>query len=251
MKKILIVPIIVIISLIAFFFPKNAGFTCGFCAGPPSISRTEYGCIGFKVDIPPGLGCMDCGTSITCFGIVTQEKKCYTNLNGLVEVPNCKNPETWEEILAICNKGGVNCYGQAAMAAYKQNDLNKAIEFCNLIESKEFCLKSISNMALSENKVSEAETICLNLDKLKDLCIEGVAGKLAESNVDRGLNKCLEIQNTKEKDNCYHNIAVITRAINITKALEICNLIKEDTSVPPCKELIQNYCTIYPGSVSC
>src|SRR3989338_5287181 len=95
----ILISALIVLSVI-FFFPKNAGSTCGFCPGFPSIHRTEYGCIGIKLDINPG--CMDCGTRIVCLGIVTSNKKCYTNIKGtLVEVPSCKALSSWQEILSI------------------------------------------------------------------------------------------------------------------------------------------------------
>ena len=88
----IIILVIVTISLVAFFYPKNSGVTCGFCQTHPAIHRAEYGCIGFKQDIPPSRGCMDCGTNIICYGIATSEKDCYTYMNDfkkLTAVP-CK-----------------------------------------------------------------------------------------------------------------------------------------------------------------
>ena len=89
MKKTVIIAIIaiVIIALVTFLYPKNAGSTCGFCPSPPAIQRTEYGCIGFKQDLRPGPGCMDCGINIVCYGIVTAEKKCYTYMDGFEKPP--------------------------------------------------------------------------------------------------------------------------------------------------------------------
>ena len=85
-KRLIIIGIITIF-LIIIFLPKNAGETCGFCPPPPDIHRTEYGCIGFKQDVNPPFGCMDCGIRISCYGIVTSEKKCYTYPNGFNDTP--------------------------------------------------------------------------------------------------------------------------------------------------------------------
>lgn len=140
-KPLLIGALIVLAILVYFFFPKDAGGTCGFCPGSPNIDRTEYGCIGIKVDMEPGGQCIDCGTNIVCFGIVTSEKKCYTSFDGQrKEVPSCENPSTWQEILSLCP----DCYHQASYAAaFNQNDLTKATEICNSISSqtgKEICI---------------------------------------------------------------------------------------------------------------
>ncbi len=66
-----------ILILIMFFFPKNAGSTCGFC---PSLGiyKNEYDCFGLKYSYQPK-NCLDCGSRILCFGIVTGERKCYGN----------------------------------------------------------------------------------------------------------------------------------------------------------------------------
>lgn len=134
-KKIILIVIglIIILGIITFFIPKNSGGTCGFCPGPPYIVRTENTCIGFKYEKEPPKGCMDCGLRLMCIGIVMPHKKCYTySINdgvkiNFAEVPNCKNPETWQEALNICP----TCYMEAARLAYEANDLNKAIEICD------------------------------------------------------------------------------------------------------------------------
>ena len=54
----IVIVAVVVIAIIAFFYPKNAGSTCGFCPSPPAIQRTEYGCIGFKQEIHPDSGCI-------------------------------------------------------------------------------------------------------------------------------------------------------------------------------------------------
>ncbi len=87
-KKILIAIVVLIVMFLAgFFYPKDAGSTCGFCPPPPTVQRTEYGCIGFKQDVEPDPGCMDCGINIVCYGIVTGEKKCYTYMNDFDSPP--------------------------------------------------------------------------------------------------------------------------------------------------------------------
>jgi len=81
-------PIIVtLIILIVYFYPKEAGGTCGFCPSPPAVQRIEYGCIGFKQDMRPEQGCMDCGIRIVCYGLVTGEKKCYTYMHDFNNPP--------------------------------------------------------------------------------------------------------------------------------------------------------------------
>lgn len=245
-KTVLVILAILVAVLVYFFFPKDGGSTCGFCPGPPHIHRTEYGCIGFKYDYQPM--CIDCGTQILCFGIVTSDKKCYTYLHGLkeeaVEVPNCKNPETWEEILSICP----NCYFQASTAAYSQNDLIKAIEICNsgdTLKHKDECVLGIAGVALYKNNLEDAENICYNyLVDSKEICLRELAEKIAEFDVDEGENACGKIQTVRIRDNCYHNIAVIARQTNETRALELCEMMS--SRVEDCKDLIINYCTIYP-----
>ena len=247
MKKILIIVLIMLgLGLVYFFFPKDAGGTCGFCPEPPFIHRTEYGCIGIKQDISPGLGCMDCGTNIVCFGIVTSKKKCYTYIKGTpVEVPSCKMPSTWQEILSICP----DCYFQASGATYSQNDLPKAIEICGFVsstEQKDNCILEIARLAIDKNELDEAENICSNsLTSGKDTCFREIAEKIADSNIEESIVACKKIETVREQDNCYYNIAVKARQTNVTRALEICDMIKEDISIPPCKELIERYCEIY------
>ena len=89
MKKTIIIAIVAVavIAIVAFFYPKNAGGTCGFCQPPPAVQRTEYGCLGFKQEIRPGLGCADCGIEIVCYGIVASGKKCYTYMDGFENLP--------------------------------------------------------------------------------------------------------------------------------------------------------------------
>lgn len=246
MKKILIlILIILVLGLVYLFFPKNAGGTCGFCPGPPQISRTEYSCIGIKYDMHPGPGCLDCGIDILCFGIVTSEKKCYTHIKGTpVEVPSCKTPSTWQEILGICP----DCYSQASSAAYSQNDLSKAIEICGFLSPNEQknCVLGIARLAIDKNDLDEAENICSNsLTSGKDTCLREIAEKKADSDIEAGVAACKKVDTTREQDNCYHNIAVKARQTNVTRALEICDMIKEDISTPPCKELIEKYCKLY------
>ncbi|MBU3904558.1 MAG: hypothetical protein KJ906_00200 [Nanoarchaeota archaeon] len=245
-KLILILIIIILIPLIAFFYPKDAGGTCGFCPGPPHIQRTEYGCIGFKFDYYP-VGCLDCGTHIYCSGIVTSEKKCYTSIQGeQVEVPDCKNPETWGEILDICP----DCYMQASGVAYINDGLDKAIEICNMISDESLansCIKQKAQTAITNNNFDEAENVCNNYFEgyPKENCLQEIGTKMAETDVEAGVNFCNELI-TKAKDMCFHNIAVIARRSDEARALEICDMITEDTSTPPCREMIENYCNEYP-----
>src|SRR3989344_4448168 len=92
-KKIIIA--IIIISLAIFFFPKSAGGVCGGeCPSPPAVQRIEYDCIGIKKDAYPPPGCMDCGMRIVCYGIVTDDKKCFTYYDGSNNPPteiSCNN----------------------------------------------------------------------------------------------------------------------------------------------------------------
>jgi len=136
---ILIVSLIIILGATYFFIPKKAGNICGFCAGPPYIVKTENSCIGFRYEKQPPKECNDCGVTLMCVGVVTPWKKCYTysENNGVkinfAEVPNCKNPETWQEALNICPV----CYNEAAKLAYNADDLNKAIEICTSINDSD------------------------------------------------------------------------------------------------------------------
>lgn len=239
----IIVAAVLLISVAAFFFPKNAGNTDGFGSPPPAISRTEYGCIGFKQTYQQ-TNCDDCGASILCYGIVTPEKKCYTYIRGLVEVPNCKNPTTWQEILNLCP----NCMYEAANAAYNQNNLPKAAEICNSIygAGKNDCILGIARAAMYRDRLNDAENICNDLVVVsKDTCLRELAEKLAEKDTESGVGACERIEPGREKDNCFFNMAVKAREENVTRALEICGMIKEYISVPPCIELIERYCEIY------
>ena len=95
MKKFFLALIVfVVIVLFWVLFVKDAGYTCGFCPGPPAVQRTEFGCVGLKFDIEPAFGCMDCGIKVMCIGIVTDEKTCYTYLDGFKNKPtqiSCNN----------------------------------------------------------------------------------------------------------------------------------------------------------------
>ncbi len=148
---ILIVSIIIILGATYFFIPKKAGNICGFCPGPPYIVKTENSCIGFRYEKQPPRECNDCGVTLMCVGIVTPWKKChtYSENNGVkvnfAEVPNCKDPETWQEVLSICPA----CQNEAAKLAYNANDLNKAVEICGSIndsESKNNCYIALASL---------------------------------------------------------------------------------------------------------
>ncbi len=145
------------IALLAFFFPKSAGSTCGFCPGFPSIQRTEYECIGFLSESPAY--CLDCGMNIMCFGIVTSKKKCYTAVdNRAVEVPGCKNPTTSEEVLSLCPE----CFSQAAIkAVFPENNLPKAIEICSLAgDKRDNCLLKVLQLSSSSQIKKDGRMIC-------------------------------------------------------------------------------------------
>lgn len=88
MKKAVVFAIaaIITVALAAFFWPKDAGGTCGFCPSPPAVQRIEHGCLGFKHDILQS-DCSDCGIKVQCYGIATNDKKCYTYLNGSNNTP--------------------------------------------------------------------------------------------------------------------------------------------------------------------
>ncbi|MBI3036836.1 hypothetical protein HYY73_03755 [Candidatus Woesearchaeota archaeon] len=87
-KKTLAIAIaaIITVALAALFWPKDAGGTCGFCPSSPAVQRIEHGCLGFKHDIEPS-NCLDCGIKVQCYGIVTDDKTCYTYLNGFNNTP--------------------------------------------------------------------------------------------------------------------------------------------------------------------
>ena len=245
-KKYLIMLIIFIcLALIAFFFPKGAGSSCGFCPGPPSIQVTEYGCIGFRAHLKPIIPCMDCGPSIVCFGWVTPEKRCYTRVDGkAVEVPGCKNPTTSEEVLGMCPK----CLFFAAKTAlYPEEDLPKAIEICSSAtagKERDNCLMELISFSSSIQIQGYGERICtaMSMEGMEG-CKSRLAQEIALYDIDKALQTCGGLESGR--DNCYHNIAMTVRASNETRALEICDMIKEDTSSPPCKELIQKWCEIY------
>jgi len=92
MKKtnlISIIAIIIIIGLIAFFYPKDAGGgTCGMC-GPGQYKWEEYNCLGFDYVISGcsmhitdhlfgKIGqCTDAPTQLLCYGLVYGSEKCY------------------------------------------------------------------------------------------------------------------------------------------------------------------------------
>jgi hypothetical protein len=91
MKKILIgIVVVIAVTLVIFFYPKDAGGICGWCPST-GIHRTEYDCIGFKYEYKPQ--CPDCGIEIKCMGIVTGQKKYY----GVPE-----GSETTEEVEVPC-----------------------------------------------------------------------------------------------------------------------------------------------------
>jgi len=74
----IIVAGIAVLAVVAFFYPKPAGSSCGFCPMYPYPQVTEYGCNGFKQEVIPKQPCMDCGTSFVCYGITTPDKTCYS-----------------------------------------------------------------------------------------------------------------------------------------------------------------------------
>ncbi len=165
----------------------------------------------------------------------------------------CQEPRTWEEILRVCP----DCYFQASRAAYKQDNLSKAIELCDLITSKDFhgiddrenCLLNIARLMM-ENDTDKAVSFCSeHLDKRKGVCLREVAEEIAETDIEKALEICDCIVDDPSlgyspKDNCYHNIAVEAREMNESRALEICEMMSERSE--ECKELILRYHEIYP-----
>ncbi len=154
--------------LILFFFPKDAGSACGFCP-PFGVYRTEHGCIGFKQYIPPEPGCIDCGTSVKCFGIITAERKCYGRINA-------DAPETEKELpcdFAVrdiscssdsdCVAGGSCCHPQDCVNknyAYAYTEKN-----CKGIGCTEICMscpvcKCVNNLCAKVGTKSIEEGGC-------------------------------------------------------------------------------------------
>jgi len=83
----IILTVLVIVLLVCFFYPKEAGRgSCGMCA-PEQYKWTERDCFGFK-HVAAGcniLGfgsyCTDSPGKLLCYGIVYGEEKCYNRYN--------------------------------------------------------------------------------------------------------------------------------------------------------------------------
>lgn len=89
----LVLAAVVLLGAIAFFYPKPAGGTCGFCPPAPYPQREEYDCLGFKFD--EVRNCPDCGIIVHCAGIPYGEKKCYTypdSSSSKYEPVACRQP---------------------------------------------------------------------------------------------------------------------------------------------------------------
>ncbi len=177
----------------------------------------------------------------------------------------CQKPKTWEEFLRICpdikeNYLKNNCYISAALNAYEEVKLDKAIELCNIehfnksslsnpnIEEREFCLGEVGRKILEKNPDVIVDFCFENLDKLQSRCLKEAGETIAETDIESGVKICEKISIKYDGDNfqrdaCYHNIAVIARQTNETKALELCEMML--TRVEDCKDLIIKYCTIY------
>ena len=73
--------ILVIVLLIIFLYPKNAGYTYGGLVMKGSVLyREEYSCLGIKYQMRGGPffseQCADCGKNVYCVGIPLS-KTCY------------------------------------------------------------------------------------------------------------------------------------------------------------------------------
>jgi hypothetical protein len=240
-KKIIVFgSIILLLAIAMFFYPKNAGSTGGLVGPPPSIARTEFGCIGLKYDYYPK-GCVDCGTQIYCIGIVTKEKHCYTYMQKQkIEVPACKNPETSDEVLSICP----TCYQYAAFLAYnRENNLEKAISICayDNFSGSESCSYEIIDYLRVKNDTNGIELVCDGLKDTtsKNLCYLKLAEEISERRVDEALNFCKTIK-SGEVDRCYYAVGVYVGNFDKTKAAEICALIDNSSNfAESCKIMTQ------------
>ena len=228
MKKRNIFFIIFLILLICFFFPKSIGSNCGgWCPPPPYIQIKKSDCFGLEYGYYPK-GAMDASTKYYCFGIPSSEKKCYTYIGeNIVEVPNCKNPETWKEILDICP----TCYHQASEAAYKANNPTKAIEICNstkLSNERNHCFNILFGLAIEDNNTKFAENICYNYIKItshpnfKDECLEDLVSEFLDINLEKSSEICKKIDSSLNKRPCYL-VAKKIYKINSTEAINFCN----------------------------
>jgi len=243
---ILILIVIIIVPMAIFLYPKNAGSTCGFCPGAPSIVRTEYGCMGVKYDYYP-TGCMDCGTSILCSGIVTSEKKCYTYANKVkVEVPNCENPKTWQEVLDI----SPDFYIEAATFAYSAGEIEQAKTICKsraVSEEKVNCLSRLYMSAMAKGNDSEnAKEFCYALSDYNQTCLNELSRIIARSDIETSVDICKDIKDAISMNKCYYNAAMQAVNTNKTRALEICGMIDDAKKFnPTCEEYIESPST-YP-----
>jgi hypothetical protein len=104
-KLLFLIILVIIIGLLAFFYPKNVG---GPLCGPvcPSLGLTSFrqDCLGFKVRYT-----MIDGYSDNCYGLPIGERKCYgipydekSNFND--RELSCNYPCNDENIREICSK---------------------------------------------------------------------------------------------------------------------------------------------------
>ena len=226
------------------------------CCDCPSVYPKK------QVDDDPNLVVYESGKdyssimTVDCEGFMC--KPCPPPPLGAVCSNNtCQEPRTWEEILRVCP----DCYFQAAIAAYKQNNLSKAIELCDLVTSKDFygidkresCLLRIARLMMRKDTDETIKFCSEHLDKRKGGCLREVAEEIAKTDIEKALEVCGCIVDDPSlgyspKNNCYHNIAVKAREINESRALEICEMMSERAE--DCKDLILRYYEICPTSIT-
>lgn len=183
---------------------------------------------------------------ISCKNVICSP--CKPILGAVCSSNRCQEPQKWDEILRVC----ANCYIPAALAAYKDNNYQKATQLCELDSNKDECFLSVAREAMYKNKTTDALKLCREeVKERQGTCLRETAQEIAKADIEEGLKICREVQaDNLEKDNCFHNIAVTAREKgNTSQALNICQMMS--TGVEDCKDLINRYCDIYPQYPGC
>jgi hypothetical protein len=183
---------------------------------------------------------------LSCRGVMCQP--CKPILGAVCSNNRCQEPQKWDEILRVCS----NCYTAAALAAYRDDNLPEAIQFCKLDSNKDQCFFSIIREAIFKNKITDASRLCREeVKENQATCLQEIAQAVAKTDLQDGLKICREIRvDSLERDNCFHNLAVTAKEKGDTsQALNICRMMS--SHVEECKDLINRYCDIYPLRPEC
>jgi hypothetical protein len=206
----------VALSLLVFFFPKNAGHEAHVYPGPQAwqIGRVKHDCTGFIRRVPP-LG-SDSPDDWQCFGWVGAPH-CYLAVPGphQPEAPNCAQPHTVEEILNICP----DCYPEAAaVAAMHERDLPRATSLCRSARSGrsnrgsttplDDCLNTVAQWAATDSPF-ELEQMCVVFqhEEYRDRCVGKVTALQFRTDFEGAIERCGTLGRGHSRELCLLDLA--------------------------------------------